>query len=104
MSTGQHLEAQEAELAVLGAILLDNNALDRLSKPSVLKMHTPRHVTIFSTMMALAEAQEPIDTITIATVLERENQLETVGGMDYLLSLDQVSATAAHVDHREISS
>ena len=28
-----------------------------------------------------------------------ENQLETVGGMDYLLSLDRVSATTAHVDH-----
>ena len=49
--------------------------------------------------MSLAEANQPIDTVTIATALERDDELEGVGGMEYLLSLDQVSATAANVDH-----
>ena len=100
MSAGRHLEAREAELAVLGAILLDNTALDRVAEVlNADDFYTPRHRTVYGRMMSLAEANQPIDTVTIATALERDDELEGVGGMEYLLSLDQVSATAANVDH-----
>ena len=88
MSTGRHLEAREAELAVLGAIFLDNAAFDRIGDVVTADdFYVPRHRTIFQTMLALAEQGEPIDTVTVATALERENQLEDVGGMEYLASL-----------------
>ncbi len=104
MSTGRHLEAREAELAVLGAIFLDNAAFDRIGDVVTADdFYAPRHRTIFQTMLALAEQGEPIDTVTVATALERENQLEDVGGMEYLASLDQVSASAVNVAyHAEI--
>ena len=100
MSSGRHLEALDAELAVLGSILLDNAAFDRVADVlSADDFYQARHKTIFEKMMGLAQSGQPIDTVTVATALEQDNQLEDVGGMDYLSSLDQVSATAINVGH-----
>ena len=75
MSAGRHLEVREAELAVLGAILLDNTALDRVAEVlNADDFYTPRHRTVYGRMMSLAEANQPIDTVTIATALERDDE------------------------------
>lgn len=100
MSTARHLEAQEAELSVLGGILLDNSARDRIGdRLTAEDFHAPRHRIIFERMSTLADEGRPIDAITLATSLEQTGDLEAVGGVDYLLRLSDAAATAVNVEH-----
>jgi replicative DNA helicase len=100
MSNSRHLEAREAEQAVLGAVLLDNGALDRVAEfLDNEDFYTPRNKLIFDAMLSLSEDSKPIDTVTIATILDQQKTLEDVGGMEYLLALDEISATAINADH-----
>jgi replicative DNA helicase len=100
MSTARHLEAQEAELSVLGGVLLDNTALDRVSAlVDTTDFFSPRHQIIYKAMLRLAEAQQPLDPVTLATTLEQSGELEAVGGMDYLFQLSAATASAVNVEH-----
>jgi len=86
----------EAEMAVLGGILLDREAL-----PKALEILTPEdfykesHRMIFQGLVELFDRNEPSDLVTLSNVLRTRNQLEAVGGMEYLtLVADQVPSTA----------
>ena len=71
MSAGRHLEAREAEQAVLGAIILDNGALDRVAETlGVDDFYLPQNKTVFESMIALSDERKPIDTVTLATILD----------------------------------
>lgn len=90
----------EAERSILGGILLDNEAL-----PKVLEILLPgdfyreAHRMIFQGIVELFERSEPVDLVTLSHVLGSREQLEAVGGMDYLtLLVDQVP-TAANVEY-----
>ncbi len=90
----------EAEQSVLGAILLDNEALLK-----ALEIITPEdfyrdsHKKIFNAMIELFEKNEPIDIITLTDHLRMKDQLETIGGVSYLTSLVNFVPTAANVRH-----
>ena len=100
MDGGRHLEAKEAEVAVLGAVFLDPNAFDIVSESLTSPdFFAPRHQLIFEHMAELREEGEPIDTVTVATALEQSSNLEAAGGMDYLISLDSASASTLNVQH-----
>jgi replicative DNA helicase len=78
----------EAERTVLGAVLVDNAAFN--SAAEVLTrddFHREGHRRIFEAMAALAEKSAPIDTVTLADELQREQALEAVGGIAYLSGL-----------------
>lgn len=90
----------EAEQAVLGAVLLDSDALVTVME----RIHTEdfykaAHQLIFEVMVELAEEQEPIDLVTITSRLQDKKQLEEVGGVSYLTQLANAVPTAANVDH-----
>jgi len=83
-------------MAVLGGILLDREAL-----PKALEILTPEdfykesHRMIFQGLVELFDRNEPSDLVTLSNVLRTRNQLEAVGGMEYLtLVADQVPSTA----------
>jgi len=100
MQVARHLEAQQAELAVLGGILLDEGALDRVT--SVLgadDFAQPRNRTIFECMTTLANGRRAVDLVTIASALEQSGELEACGGMDYLVNLSMGVVTAVHLEH-----
>ena len=100
MPLPRHLEAHQAELSVLGGILLDNNALDRVAdRVGPTDFHSPAHRTVFTHMAALAEANQPIDPVTVAQTLERSSELDGVGGLPFLLSLSEGVATSVNVEH-----
>jgi replicative DNA helicase len=88
----------EAELSVLGAILLDNAVL-----PRVIEILQPEdfyrapHRRLFAAMLDLFERDESIDLITLRERLEQKNQLEEVGGAVYLASLVDQVPTAANI-------
>lgn len=90
----------EAEQSVLGAILLDNQALFKtLEVISPDEFYRPAHRRIFEAMIHLAEQNEVIDLVTLTDHLRHAGTLEGIGGSAYLADLAQTVATAASVTH-----
>ena len=88
----------EAEQSVLGAILLDNDALNKvLEIMSEGDFYREAHHKIFSAMVDLDDQNEPVDLITLTDHLRGKNELEEVGGAVYLTSLVNSVPTAANV-------
>ncbi len=88
----------EAEAAVLGAILLERDALVKafeILRPE--HFYKEAHQRIFTACLELFERNEPVDLITLANELARRNSLEEVGGSHYLASLVEAVPTAANV-------
>ena len=78
----------EAEAGVLGSILIDPDALDRVVgflRPS--DLYRDAHRTIYETILLLAQKQTKADFITLCDALEARNKLESVGGSAYVTSL-----------------
>jgi len=75
----------EAEESVLGAVMLSadaaNEALERL-KPE--DFYRPAHQSIFDAITRLYDGNQPIDAITVSDALRRSEQLDRVGGVEYL--------------------
>jgi len=88
----------EAEQAVLGAILLDNQALYKtLEILDPEEFYRPVHKRIFRGMVELAEQSQVIDLLTLTDHLRRGEALDAIGGTAYLTDLAQSVATAAGV-------
>ncbi len=88
----------EAEQFILGAILLESNALSKaLEILSPEDFHRESHRKIFGVMIELFEKNEVIDLITVTDALKRKNELEGVGGVSYLSSLAGQVPTAANI-------
>jgi replicative DNA helicase len=79
----------DAEKFVLGAILLDDSSYVQVAGLlEVEDFSLEKHRRIFLRMRDLAERGERIDRITVANELMKQNQLESVDGLSYLVSLD----------------
>ncbi len=80
---------QEAERFVLGAILMDDSAFISVAGGvDADDFSLESHRRIFTRMLDLNTRAEKIDRVTLANELMRYNQLESVGGLTYLISLD----------------
>ena len=90
----------EAEQSVLGALLIDKDAVievaDFLRPEDFYRGH---HGTIYSAVLDLYERREPVDLVTVSEVLERRGQLDAVGGSAYLTSLINLTPTAVNSVH-----
>src|ERR1700726_4429292 len=90
----------DAERSILGAILFDNNALNaaiEALKPD--DFFIPQHRNIFTRMIALGEAQQAIDLVTLTEELHRRSELEASGGAPYLASLVDGMPRVTNVEH-----
>jgi replicative DNA helicase len=92
-------QAIEAEVSVLGAVLIAETALDQLQVEVRLRpddFYFPKHASIFRAMLALADRSEPVDALTVSAELDRQGELEQVGGSAYIHSLPSGVPSAAH--------
>lgn len=88
----------EAEQAVLGGLMLDNNAWERVSDSvSDGDFYRHDHRLIFRAIYKLAEANQPIDVVTLSEQLEKEGQLAQVGGLAYLGELAKNIPSVANI-------
>jgi replicative DNA helicase len=88
----------EAEQSILGAVLLENDALLKaLEVLTAEDFYRESHRKLFNAMIELFEKNEAIDLITVTDTLKRRNELEDVGGVTYLSSLASQIPTAANV-------
>ena len=88
----------EAEQSVLGGLLLENEALDRIAdilNQSDFYRHD--HRLIYSHIAKLIEQNRPADIVTVAESLENSAELSSVGGIAYLGALAQNTPTAANI-------
>jgi replicative DNA helicase len=90
----------DAERSVLGAILLDNNALN----PAVEHLRPDdffldQHRRVFTQMIALGESQQAIDLVTLTEELHRRGDLDASGGAPYLASLADGMPRVSNVEH-----
>jgi len=89
-----------AERAVLGAILLNNAALETAQNyVQSGDFHVAQHRVVFAAMQALAKAGTPIDAVTLGNRLLEDGTLDQAGGALALGDLTDGVATAANVDH-----
>lgn len=89
----------DAEKSILGAILIDENVLTRVSD----KLHADdfydrRHELIFGAVIRLYEKHSPVDLLTLSDELKKKSELDEAGGPDYLSELTNQVPTAAHAE------
>ncbi|SFD70614.1 primary replicative DNA helicase [Lentibacillus persicus] len=88
----------EAEQAVIGAIFLEpeslSSAAERLMPDD---FYRASHQRIFDTMLKLTDRGEPIDLVTVTTLLSNEKKLDDAGGVSYLSDLAGSVPTAANI-------
>src|SRR3989442_10290704 len=92
-------QSPDAERAVLGSILINNNAFYRVvGLIDTEDFFKDAHRSIFATMRALAEQSREIDTLTLKDELGKHAQLEQVGGAAYISSLSDGIPDIANVE------
>ena len=90
----------EAEQSVLGAILLENEALIKaIELLQVDDFYRESHRQIYSAMIGLYEKNTPVDQITLTEHLKQKNKLAEVGGLSYVAELADTIPTAANIEY-----
>lgn len=90
--------ALEAEQRIIGALLIDPEALEIIADLLVTEdFYDPRHRTLFEAILKLTAAQRPVDTVTVCEWLINHEQLETVGGVSYPSSLANEASSSAGI-------
>jgi len=94
----------EAEQAVLGTILLQDQSLVKIIEIlEASDFYRDAHKSIFQAMLTLFENREPHDLITVSNLLNDQNKLELIGGPAYLASLTEIIPfSGALVQHAQI--
>ncbi|HCC48284.1 MAG TPA: replicative DNA helicase [Elusimicrobia bacterium] len=89
----------EAEMAVLGAMLIEKEAID-----GILEILQPKHfysdihARIYETILELRQRNLPVDVVTLSEELRKTSRLEELGGQKYMAELMEKVSTAAHTN------
>ncbi len=88
----------EAEQSVLGGLLLENRAWDKVADVvGEQDFYRQDHRLIFRSIATLAEQDKPLDAITLSEWLKDRDELENAGGMAYLMTLAKDTPSAANI-------
>ena len=90
----------DAEEAVLGALLIDPDAIIRVAtflNPE--DFYREKHGWIYDTTLTLHDRREPIDLLTVCDELEHRGQLDEVGGPAFITALVNAVPTSIHAEH-----
>ena len=92
-------QAKEIEQAIIGAILIDSNCfpivIDKIFEDI---FYDDSNRIIFKTCVQLFDKSMAIDIMTVAEQLRKNNQIETVGGLQYLMQITNAVVSSAHID------
>ena len=88
----------EAESSVLGGLLLDNSAWDRVGDMLTDRdFYRYEHRLVFTAIGSLVNASKPADVITVFEQLQNQGKAEEIGGLAYLNSLAQYVPSAGNI-------
>lgn len=92
--------SQEAEQSVLGALLLDRDAVIAVAEFLLPEdFYDERHKEIYEAILSLYEERTPVDVLTVTERLKKKKTIKKVGGTSYLTDIANSVPTAAHVEH-----
>ncbi|PIZ62394.1 replicative DNA helicase [Candidatus Saccharibacteria bacterium CG_4_10_14_0_2_um_filter_52_9] len=98
-TAGQPPQNAEAEASLLGALLIDSDAIVKIADTLAARdFFDKRHERIYEAIMHLYEHRESIDVLTLSDRLKNDGYLDSVGGPSYLAELTNFVPTAAHVE------
>lgn len=90
--------SNEAEQAVIGGLMLDNDAWDKVIERIIATdFYRREHQLIFAAISHMVEAQKPFDVLTVAEQLKQQNQLQDIGNEVYLFELAKNTASASNI-------
>ncbi len=90
----------EAEESVIGGVLIENEAFDRVADVITSDdFYVERLARIFAAMQSLSEQALPMDVVTVSERLKQRGELQVVGGVAYLAELTERVPTAANISH-----
>lgn len=92
--------SKEAEESVLGALLLDKDAVIAVAEflhPE--DFYDERHKEIYEAILSLYEERTPVDVLTVTERLKKQKNIKRIGGASYLTDIANKVPTAAHVEH-----
>ncbi|MCK4602234.1 MAG: replicative DNA helicase, partial [Phycisphaerae bacterium] len=90
----------EAEACVLGAMILDASCIDIVVQlVRAEHFYRPAHQLIFSVLVEMRKSAKPVDLVVVRDELERRNQLEQVGGVEYLVAAVEGVPNSANVEY-----
>jgi len=93
-------QSLEAEMAVLGAVLLDNNSFSIATETlNHTAFYKKAHQDIFAAMEGLSGRGEAIDVVTLSEELKQRGTFQSTGGANYLTTIMDTVHTAANVEH-----
>ena len=88
----------EAEQSILGGLMLDNSAWDKIADIIVKSdFYRKDHQIIFDGISSLIESAEACDVVTLSEYLDNKGNLDSVGGLEYLATLANETAGSANV-------
>ncbi|MEK7630913.1 MAG: replicative DNA helicase [Patescibacteria group bacterium] len=91
---------RDAEMAVLGSVMIDRNAMIRVvDVVTADDFYVTEHAIIFRAMLDLFERNAPLDVLSVQTYLEEKGQLERAGNPSYLAGLINAVASPASAGH-----
>lgn len=88
----------DAEKAVIGSILIDNDTFNKIGdilRPEF--FYDPKHGIIFASILSLYASSKPIDFLTLSTELKKNKKLKEAGGAEYLNQILNFVPTSANV-------
>ena len=89
----------EAEQSVLGGLMLDNRAWEKIAdKVTGEDFYRADHRHIFRVIVELADNNKPFDVVTLSERLDSLGELESVGGLPYLATLASQTPSSANID------
>ncbi|MCX7172430.1 MAG: replicative DNA helicase, partial [Proteobacteria bacterium] len=90
----------EAEQSLLGGLLLDNSAWDRIADiVNETDFYRDDHRRIFRRIRQLVEQAKPADVVTVFEAIEKHNEIEQAGGLAYLSEIANNTPSAANIRH-----
>lgn len=94
----------EAERAVLGSLLLNDEQIADIGRIlSVSDFYSPTHRMVYTAILALMEKHKRVDLVTVKDELEKKGELDSVGGLVFLISLQEdISAIGLGEQHARI--
>lgn len=93
-------QAVEAEKTVLGALMVDKDAITKIADTiGVGDFYKDAHNIIYEAMLSLYEKNDPIDVLSISNKLEENGRIDDVGGPSYLASLVAGVTSASNITY-----
>jgi replicative DNA helicase len=92
-------QSLEAEFSVLGGLMLEREAYDQVADLiSAIDFYKPAHQSIYKAITDLHSKAQPVDLVTVTNLLQSRNELDIIGGPEYLLTLVDKVVSAANID------